>query len=379
MRQTAAMTSPGPLPTEIRGGIRVGIRVDGSATMGVGHVVRCLALSDELRRRGIPVSLYGDVSGAGWLDAQIQQRGLQVVPAAQEPSRYAEQLLADHVSFAVLDGYHLPAELGETLRAAGIPVLAIVDGAYGAAQQADLYLDQNFGATPHPGLPGGASQSLVGVDYALFRDEVVDHRGEQPADGRVRVLAFFGGTDAYHAARTVVPLILATGAPVEVVAIASDVDTIESLQQVPLGPDQALTITPPSPALAALAVTCHAAVSAAGTSVWELLCLGVPAGLVCVVDNQELGYRATAEAGVALPVGRLWELTEGGPDGQADQARHAGAPQVDAIRVFTTLLTDPAARTRLREQGMVLVDGQGRARVVDAIERVAAIASGAAD
>ena len=36
-------------------------------------------------------------------------------------------------------------------------------------------------------------------------------------------------------------------------------------------------------------------ISASGTSTWELLCLGATAGLVCVVDNQEMGYeRAVA-------------------------------------------------------------------------------------
>jgi GNAT superfamily N-acetyltransferase len=98
-------------------------------------------------------------------------------------------------------------------------------------------------------------------------------------------------------------------------------------------------------------------VSAAGTSVWELCCLGVPMAVVWAVDNQREGYERVVAAGAALGLGGPElgdrELREGGP------SRTDGA--VDRLR---TALTDPRVRADLTLAGRRIVDGLGAWRVV---------------
>jgi spore coat polysaccharide biosynthesis predicted glycosyltransferase SpsG len=96
-------------------------------------------------------------------------------------------------------------------------------------------------------------------------------------------------------------------------------------------------------------------VSASGTSTWELLCLGATAGLVCVVDNQTMGYERAVSTGAAVGVGVLSEL-------KIDPAGGAA--------VLRPLLTDPVERARIAAAGWKLVDGLGRARVADAFYRL---------
>jgi spore coat polysaccharide biosynthesis predicted glycosyltransferase SpsG len=108
----------------------------------------------------------------------------------------------------------------------------------------------------------------------------------------------------------------------------------------------------PTSRLAAEVVASDLVVSASGTSTRELLCLGAVAGLVCVVDNQVMGYRRTVATGAAAGIGVLSELGR-------DPAR--------AAPVLRRLLTDAAERSRLAAAGWRLVDGKGRARVADAL------------
>jgi RimJ/RimL family protein N-acetyltransferase len=96
-------------------------------------------------------------------------------------------------------------------------------------------------------------------------------------------------------------------------------------------------------------------VSAAGTSVWELCCLGVPTALVCVADNQEAGYRRVLERGAAVGLG-------------------SAVPGLDhdaAVATLQQVLGDRALREQLAAAGPRLVDGLGAWRVVRSWEQLA--------
>ena len=336
--------------------LHVGLRCDGGPTIGVGHLIRCLALADELLSRGAEVTLIGDVGGVVWVEEQVGARGLAHVEAPADADDLARLGVRLGLDAMVLDGYDLDPRAGAALRAAGLAVLAISDGPFGAQQEADLVLDQNLGAAADPARGGTA---LVGLDYVLFRDQVLRHRrtpgAPVPISSPPRVLTVFGGTDAYAAGPVVVPMLLATGHPLHIIAVAARPEIAERLGALVTGPGQTVEVRPPVPDLAALAVTCDLAVTAAGSSVWEFLCLGVPAALVCVTDNQAVGYEAVSARGVALPVGLLSELRDDA------RARSAG------IAALRGLLDDPPGLRALAERGQALVDGRGRQRVADAL------------
>ena len=336
------------------------LRCDGRPDLGVGHVIRCLALADELRVRGARVTLVGDVVGVPWVQQQLESRGLTPVAPPPGPAGLATLTRGLGADAVVLDGYHLDPHTGAVLRASGAIVLAIVDGPFGASQSADLYLDQNLGAArvTGPAVPPDAVQ-LVGLDHVLFRDQILEHRrtGEPVRSEPPRVLALFGGTDAGGAAPVVVPLIIETGRPVHVLAVAARPEIADALAAVPTGECQSIEIISPTPAIAELAATCDLAVTAAGTSVWELLCLGVPAALVCVTDNQRVGYEAVVAQHVALPVGRLDRLGTG------------SIARAVAVSTLADALQDRAGNHDRAQMGQQLVDGGGRSRVAHALLR----------
>jgi spore coat polysaccharide biosynthesis predicted glycosyltransferase SpsG len=227
-------------------------------------------------------------------------------------------------------------------------VLAIVDGDF-RGQSADIYVDQNLDSPiTAPGVAG-----LAGLDYALLRASVRELRPPAPpvyGPGRTpKVVAFFGGTDAYRAAPAVAGLLTHTGVPFDATVIAADDGLRAELLSVEPGPGQQLEIIEPTDDLPKLLAGADLAVSASGTSTWELLCLGLPAALVWVVDNQILGYDRTIARGFAAGIGQL---------GHFDDA---------SVSTLRALLTDPAARTALAAKAWAAVDGRGVERVADAL------------
>jgi spore coat polysaccharide biosynthesis predicted glycosyltransferase SpsG len=125
------------------------------------------------------------------------------------------------------------------------------------------------------------------------------------------------------------------------------------------GPGQRLRPIPPTDDLPALITAADLVVSAAGTSTWELCCLGAPAALVCVVENQRESYHRVIAAGVAAGLGELPRLTDPGPAGA--QARQ------EARTTRGDLLADPGRRATLAARAWATVDGRGRSRVADAV------------
>ena len=314
--------------------------------------MRCVALGQELRARGFEVVLWGRIDGVDWLSELVDSAGFSRLPAAEGVTEQVRAAAEAGFGGIVLDGYQLPPGLGGALRASGHVVLALFDGDFGATQEADVYVDQNLGARPRQGGPAG-SQCLAGADYTLLRDSVrVLRRAPGPASssGEIRsVLGVFGGTDPAGVAPLVVPALLATGAELDVSVVASDPRVADQLTAPPLSSRQRLRVIPPQRELAALAAASDLTISASGTTVWELLAIGVPTAVVCAVDNQRLGYRALLAAGVATGLGEL--------------------PDLDASHTTATLrclLENPDQATELAARGQRLIDGEGRTRVADA-------------
>ncbi|MCG5454166.1 spore coat protein [Micromonospora sp. PSH03] len=344
--------------------LRVGLRCDAGPRRGVGHLVRCLALAEEFLARGAAVTVFGTVERLDWATAELAARGIPLLPGPDSAAELVEAARRHHLDALVLDSYELDPAAAGALRAAGVYTLAIIDGD-SRGQVADLYLDQNFGAElqrPGPGteLPG---RLLAGSGYALLRDTVISARPPvappATAVSRPRVLAFFGGTDAVGAAPVLTRVLVATGHPMDLTVIVGRPEIEAEVDDVAPGRGQTIRPVPPTTSLPALITEADLVVSAAGTSTWELCCLGAPSALVCVVDNQRESYTRVVRHGLAAGLGELPELTAGGVAGRAARAT--------AARTLHGLLSSPQRRAALAARAWSTVDGQGRARVVDAV------------
>ncbi|MFD6069079.1 spore coat protein [Amycolatopsis lurida] len=313
------------------------LRADASGTIGAGHVSRMVAYAERAVARGWEVVFAGRVDNAEWLADRFGELSVPVVPSAT----------FEGFDAVVVDHYGL-GELREEVNAAGALLVSIEDDVFGR-RAADLVVDCGFMPAPRP--DDGSGALLRGVAYAPMRDVVRSarekRRGREEAERPHVTVVLGGGTEwagtvsaLLHALRdTELPFVadvLVRGEPVvpEVV------------------PGQEFRVQPPGPGLLDLLVETDVAVSAAGVTLLELCCLGVPTGVVRLVDNQETGYRGALELGLAAGLG------------------NAAALDDDAVETLRTLLRDTEARWRFSETAMSVVDGQGVDRVLDRIEQM---------
>ena len=329
---------------------------DAGPDVGIGHVMRCLALGEELVARGVRVVMVADLDRVPWVAEQVRRRGIEIAsPGPDDVGDVRDVLARLEPSSVVVDSYLLPAAVYADLRERW-PLLVLTDGDP-RGRDADLYLDQNLGAEASTwAIPEGA-RHLGGLDYAQQRREIVRQRPSAPkaaADEHtpLRVLAFFGGTDAFGVSPRVARLVARAGIAVELTAIAATPELAEEIADIVPAPGQAIHVIGPTDTLAELVADADVVLSAAGTSAWELFCLGAAVGFVCVADNQQDAYVRMDQDRLAVGIATLAEL-----DGDS----------TDAVARMRDLLGDVRLRERLRAACWAMVDGRGPARVADAL------------
>ena len=331
---------------------RVAVRADAVPDVGAGHVVRILGLVDELSLRGVDVVLTGRLA-IPWVQDLVASRAVPVVEAAPDAASYLEWCHARGVGAVVLDGYDLPRDLGATLLAGGLRVLSLRDGSFGAEQACDVALDQNLGVErarlPHEGT------LLAGIRYTLFRDEVLHATRTRwdPTREGTRILMFFGGSDPFGASEVLARLAVDAVDPLDLRVVSPDPAAGSRLRALPRGHRQSVEVLTPRPDLLSMARGADVVVSASGGSVWELMLHGVPFACVQVADNQQPGYRALLDRELCVGLGSL------------DSLRQVPDVRTRARRALAGLAADPGLRATLAAAGRGLLDGRGRARVVD--------------
>lgn len=338
---------------------RIGIRCDAGRGIGVGHLVRCVALAEELLSRGVEVQFIGDTGGLPFVERQLRSRGLASLAAPESAQGHVDLARDNQLDVVVVDSYTLPPQVTSALMAAGFPVVAIVDGGL-RGQSAHLFVDQNIGAEDDVvDLPAG-SLRLAGTAFALLRDAVRELRPHMPWAPRrtlTTVVVAFGGTDTAGITEGTVRALAAADETFAGHVVTADDAVRARLSQLRLPPGSSLTTTPPFDEFPRVLAGADLVLGAAGTSAWEYCCLGVPAAVAAVVDNQVQTYQRLVAGGTALPLGDLTQRGQVGVD-------------EDAV---TSAVHDVARRQRAAESAHRLVDGNGRVRVADALLSLAGL------
>lgn len=341
------------------------VRADAGPEIGAGHVMRTLALAQGLRRAtGCGVTFLSCLGGRGdqggeALAERIRAAGCTVLPLDPphpdpgDLSRTLAELDRRKDAWLVLDGYHFGPEYQRAVRASGHPLLLFDDCQHQERYHADIILNQNIGAEALAYRADPDTLVLAGLDYVSLRPEFLAARPERAeAPERAReVLLTMGGADPGNVTSAALQGLLAApvdGLVVRVVIGPSNAHAraLEALLRGRTGFEAVRGADMP-----ALMAGADMALTAAGSTCWELAYMGVPMLCVVLADNQENIARGLDERGAARSLGRASGL---GPEGYA--------------RAVRELAQDRAARQSMLKASRSLVDGRGPERIAAAMK-----------
>lgn len=177
---------------------RLLFRADGNATIGLGHLVRLLALADQLRGLALGVFLVREptaavaqlVAAAGW--------EMHALPANQPWLAEADWLARSFLlptDVLLLDGYNFEEAYQRRLRASGCG-LVYIDDLLAAPVVADILINHSPGVVEADYQAAAGTRFLLGPAFSLLRHPFLEGASLPQAPAAIRsALVCFGGAD----------------------------------------------------------------------------------------------------------------------------------------------------------------------------------------
>jgi UDP-2,4-diacetamido-2,4,6-trideoxy-beta-L-altropyranose hydrolase len=323
--------------------------------------MRCLALAQAWQDSG-GSAVFAMAETTPAVQSRLQSEGFEILSienpsdAGSEANQLAVVARERNAEWVVVDGYQFESDYQRELKMAGLKVLFVDDNGRAAPYFADLVLNQNLHANeqmyerrePH-------TELLLGTRFCLLRREFNSWREwdrETSPTGR-KVLITMGGSDPDRFTQVIIQslrLVKIEGLEATVVVGGSSPHWA-SLQRAASEFSGSLHLFRDASSMAELMAHADAAVSAAGTTCWELCLLGLPALLISVAENQRALAQELNNRGCAIHLGNPQELS-------AEQV----ASQLER------LLDSSEIRSSLSRRARQLVDGTGSQRVTSIMQ-----------
>ena len=316
--------------------MKIAIRVDSSAIIGSGHLMRCLTLAERKRKENNEVIfVMRDLEGNLARLAEEKGYAVKLLPRAGEDislSGYAAWLTVSKerdavetiaalqgegvIDLLVIDSYALDIEWERRLRPYAKQIF-VIDDLANRKHDCDFLLDQNFYLgmeSRYAGLVPNHCELRLGYKYALLREEFYEAKKTlRRRDGKIRnIFVFFGGSDLTNETmktlRALEKLREQQKFTATVVVGGSNARKaeIESFCDALSWVEYRCQVNN----MAELMARADLSIGAGGTTTWERLFLNLPSIVIAVAENQVQGAKDCAAVGLITYLGEAAEVSE---------------------------------------------------------------------
>jgi UDP-2,4-diacetamido-2,4,6-trideoxy-beta-L-altropyranose hydrolase len=321
--------------------------------------MRCLALAQQWQRqKGSVLFVSAEITAA--LEQRLKAESMEtsVVTATPGSIEDAEQTIAHAracgASWVVADGYVFGAAWQKRIKDSGLRLLVIDDYGHAEHYHADIVLNQNASADAQLYTHRDAStRLLLGTRYALLRQEFIQWRDWKrviPQRG-TKVLVTLGGSDPDNITSAVIEALAKLPDAESIIVAGGSNPHLVALKKIVAQHASTMRLEVNATNMPELMAWADIAVSAAGSTSWELAYMRLPSALIVTASNQAKIAKSLSRAGVITYLGSGTEI-------KAD----------DLALEIAALLKNNPRRIEMSVRGGQLVDGHGGSRITAALK-----------
>lgn len=337
-------------------------RVDANTEIGYGHLMRCIAMAQELRLLKIEVSFLVSKPSEN-IKKRLKDEGLACIPVKAVPGsiedageivKYANSVKASWIG---VDGYQFNEKYQKFLKNKKFSLFFIDDYGHCGHYFADMVLNQNISAAEnYYKSREDYTELLLGTDYVLLRKEFRAYGNfKRKISGKAKkILITIGGSDPYNITLKALEGVRKTGLKnLEVKIVAGganpNVTEIENFA-CKSGLGLKVEVLKDVRDMSEIMAWADIAVSGGGSTCWELALLGLPMLVTAWADNQKPIAAALGKKDIAVNLGWHEKIAAG-----------------DIAKELKKLILSSELRKKMSENGQKTIDGMSTRRVVDTL------------
>ena len=337
---------------------KIYIRADANFNIGMGHIMRCLSIADSLQAKGMDVTFVLAGEDAASL---VKERGFEAKVLGTDYTNLEDEISIwspEKGSRVIVDTYYVTKDYFESFQSklGEDGKLIFIDDLGKFAYPVDMLINYNAfckyidyeSLYRNADLP--VPKMVMGVEYTPLRQMFRNIPKRVQNRDVKNVLVSTGGSDMLHIALKLVEYLKSI-----------EPDFVFHILLGRMNPDgesikksagNGIVVHENVTDMRSLISSCDIAVSAAGSTVYEISACGVPMITYVVADNQILGAKAMADLGLAVDCGDFRE------------EKSPGAAIVNAVK---DLASDYKKRVHMGDRMQQLIDGMGADRLSEAI------------
>lgn len=314
---------------------------EAGSSIGMGHLVRCVALAKALMRSGVSVHflINGDPSAADLL----RREGMYFLTCPFERTN-AGRLVSD---VAVIDTKKDVSAHVASLKESGKKVLLIDN--FSNSDLADGVILPYASVKARPSGPGVFS----GAEYVIVGEKIIKEREavkKLPYSIPLQVLVTMGGADPNNLTELVLEDLCGLN-DIEITVVIGPASRNAEVLRKYEGRGTKIKFLENVRNMAAVISKAHIAFTAVGMTIYELAFMGVPSVLIANYREDKGDLEELDAMGISLSLGYFGELEPGSVK--------------SAVRLF---LDNRSRWERMSKTGQNLIDGLGAVRVSKVIQ-----------
>ena len=337
--------------------MKVVFRVDASAEIGIGHLMRCLALSEELRRRGYICSFLLKTASPEVISQikKYQWDSYFISPTAtrqQDRDSVIKYATDNEIDWVITDHYQIDSSYVKEIKHQGFHVMSIDDAAQ-MHYYSDIVVNQNIGAEKLTFSVEPYTALLLGPSYVMLRDELLIRRKKKDNSTVKKMLITLGGTDPDNFLLYILQTLDEVIKDTNILAVIGPFNpNFMALQSYQEKTNMSLNLIQAPRNMTDIYQQTDLAISAGGTSCYELAYYGIPNLIITVADNQLSLASELDRQHVGIYLGGKSEIKQ---ECLKDKVKE--------------LLKNQSLRKQMSQNGQMLIDGKGKQRIVDYMEK----------
>lgn len=332
---------------------KIVFRTDGGKKIGLGHIMRCIALAKEFRSREYEILfIVNKDDTVKSLLLHHSFRYIEIIENEYETSELSLILKTENAKVIILDTFRANQEYTAQLREC-IPhsFIVLLDNLREGKGACNLLINGSVYAKDFYNEYLNDKSYLLGAKYSILREEYRTNNRKNIKDNVEKILITMGGTDVNHLTPKIIKLLNHVSAYEIQVLVGKGFDNRKEIE-LASNNDSRVKLIVDETNIKPYIEDSDFVISAGGTTIYELAATGTPSIIFLQAENQRLPATVMSENNCMISLDYYID---------ADEQKY--------LKIIKEVIKNKNCRLTMSKNLQSLIDGKGPQRIVKSIEQ----------